>query len=900
MKAIFMMRACCCFAVLIVLVLAVPRSASAQIEVEAYSGEPFGVGVISVRMRSIRGTVWSHDDGWSLQERTGRSFYPAVVGGPLRDLLRQFVGRPFGRAQVYFLFQGDEPLDLTLHTPGAQRARVRPVADERRHQRLLRMWWQNYTKAAKRRLDRDQYPPMLDAYLTSMLAHRLRLSPPKSTDDADPFEQTLAMLMGSESTTNRVLADAFSQPSARGKATLPLPPNPPARAAIPGPPTKEVAIEAIANHVPAECFYVRFGNYSNFLWVQALLNDWGGDLRSMIAARAVNVDQSARIERQLVLKQTKLSKIFGPTVIADVAMIGSDMFFREGASFGILFQTRSSAVLGADLRKQRAAALKNVAGCTETKHKIAGHDVSLLLTPDGSVRSFYAVDGDYHFVTTSRTLVQRFYEAGSGKRPLSGTSSFRLARAEMPSRRGDAVFAYLSPEFFNNLMTPHYRIEMQRRVRSVVDMQMLTMARLAAKAEGRSHKSIADLVQGGFLPDGFGIRPDGSRLIEQDGRLGDSRRGGRGSFVAVPDMKISGITAAELDSQRQLAAAIRADWQAFDPLLLRIQRKPADKDNRERLVIDARVPKITSKPLAKFTAMLGRPTTRRLKPIGGDVISAQIVLNGKGTLRDVGEHHLFAGLQDVAPLVNLRGGPLLMLTQLNRALHGYVGAWPQPGYLRLLEIPRQAARGTDRDGNVPARFGTWQHLAGRFTLFSFQRELLPYVSRQLEFEEAPRAAQAWLRIGDLSQAKLAASVNKLGHMKARKVSAGNLQLLQALSDQFHVPPPQALGVAQQLVDARLVCPLGGDYKPITLAGGLETWQSTAWSRAGGLFSGEIPADYQMELLRWFRGMDANLIANERTAALHVEIVMQRPAKKDEGGSLFNPFSIFGSGKKARK
>ncbi|MCH8921886.1 MAG: hypothetical protein IIA67_01920 [Planctomycetes bacterium] len=420
-------------------------------------------------------------------------------------------------------------------------------------------------------------------------------------------------------------------------------------------------------------------------------------------------------------------------------------------------------------------------------------------------------------------------------------------------------------------------------------------------------------------PRGLAVSPDGRTIYVAVFESGNATTlvGGADRRYLIPNI-VGGMSHGELTTESEYTGGPyggtnpppnvggptkrkpTTDWQAFDPLMLRIERKPADKDNKERLVIDARVPKITSKPLAKFTAMLGRPTTRRLKPIGGDVVATQIVLNGKGTLRDVGEHHLFARLQDVAPLVNLRGGPLLMLTQLKDALVGYVGAWPQPGYLRLLEIPREVARGADRDGNVPARFGSWQHLAGRFTLFSFQRGLLPYVSRQLEFEEAPRAAQAWARIGDLSEAKLAASVNKLGHTKARKVSAGNLQLLQALSEQFHVPPAQALRVAQRLVDARLVCPLGGDYKPITLAGGLETWQSTAWSRADGLTSGEVPADYQMELLRWFRGMEADLIANDRTVALHVEIIMQRPAKKDAGGSVFNPFSIFGSGKKAKK
>jgi len=39
-------------------------------------------------------------------------------------------------------------------------------------------------------------------------------------------------------------------------------------------------------HVPEECFYVRFGRFSNYLWLNHLLDDYGGDLAQMITLRA--------------------------------------------------------------------------------------------------------------------------------------------------------------------------------------------------------------------------------------------------------------------------------------------------------------------------------------------------------------------------------------------------------------------------------------------------------------------------------------------------------------------------------------------------------------------------------------------------------------------------------------
>ena len=111
------------------------------------------------------------------------------------------------------------------------------------------------------------------------------------------------------------------------------------------------------SHVPAECLYVRFGSFTNYQWFRHRLDNWGGDLRNLISARGLNYNMNARLERQLSLHETPLSALLGPTVIADVALIGDDTFFREGAAIGMLFQARNNFALDSDFRRQRTETL---------------------------------------------------------------------------------------------------------------------------------------------------------------------------------------------------------------------------------------------------------------------------------------------------------------------------------------------------------------------------------------------------------------------------------------------------------------------------------------------------------------------------------------------------------------
>ena len=393
-------------------------------------------------------------------------------------------------------------------------------SDPQLHQQLLGQWWKQYNAAIRGPNRADDYPHLVDAYLTAMLANRLSLQPepwPRGllAEKLPAMDQTLGLILGTESARVAIERDTMlhTPEQQAGEPLQPLPrpvaieavawpapsdmkngtgtsPPKPAGGATAGPLGAsplfhgEVQIEPLAMHVPEEWFYVRFAGFPNYQWFRTTLDTWSGDLRNLISLRGVDYGLNARTQRQLSLRESALSQLLGPTVIADMALVGDDTFLREGAAIGTLFQARSNLLLANDISNNRAQTLAENPDAKETHLTIAGHDVSFLSTPDNRVRSFYAVDGDFHLVTTSRKMVERFYEAGAGKRPLGNAADFRHARSIRKPTDNDAIFAYLSQAFFQQLASPHYQIEMTRR--SALGHRYRIGANGAAGGKGRT------------------------------------------------------------------------------------------------------------------------------------------------------------------------------------------------------------------------------------------------------------------------------------------------------------------------------------------------------------------------------------------------------------------------------
>jgi hypothetical protein len=785
--------------------------------------------------------------------------------------LQGFLDRP-PRATIFFLFRGNEPLQLVFQARAALPATVVPHQDPAAHRALLGAWWKEYTAPRTLLETRPDYPPLIENYLKSNLARRLNLPLP-ARDQTDPLKdmlkKELGLLLGDES-----LMLAMEQDRVLGLTNLGLPADQPLPEPI-NPPSLEapeaaekVAIEPIAMRVPAECFYVRFGNFGNFLWMQDTLATWGGDMQNLFQSRGLDYGMSQRIEKQLVMKTGPLARLLGSTVIADVALIGTDTFFREGAAYGMLFQARNSLGLVADIGGQRSERLK-AGGVSEQKLKITGHDVSYLSSPDGSVRSYYASDGDYHFVTTSKALVERFFQAGGGADSLGAAKDFRHARTLMPLERNDTVWVYLSDAFFRNLTSPRYRLEMIRRLQAQSDIELVQLAVLDAACEGTPGGTIERLVAGAMLPPDFGPRPDGSVAVLEGGIVRDSLRGHRGSLVPVPDVQVTSATRAEVAEYQRFAAHYFENWGRMDPTIIGLKRI-ALEGNREQVFIDAQLSPFAAKHFEFFNNWAGPPDKVQVARIEGDIAHLDLSLK---------DQHIFAGLRDVGLPPALSPERLLPIGRLRDLAIGYLGTTGELGLLGFLDRPLLVRDPRD-SRQIP--LGMFRQQAGPFTVFSLQSDVLTTIMPQLHFDsEAPRLAQARLWIGDVAQARITPFVNNWGYNRTRETTLGNLRLMHALDEQLHVPPRDCKEAAEFVLEAKLISPLGGQYVYQESPGGTGYWTVAALDGGGPrtLLGPAAPQGYAAPPLNWFRGLQADAMMNEKTLSAHAEVLMQLPGKK---------------------
>lgn len=866
---------------------------------EALLGQPFGVGSVTVAVPPGDATSLQAAAGFSIEERDGRTLYPVFASGAVRRFLGEILGvEPAPSSEVVtalFLFTGDEPLELTIGTPTTQQVRLTPLRPRnvRAYDRLLLRWWREFHARTRQQAEGGDFPPLVGTYLTSMLARRLqlespllsRLEDPPSSDTLQPWQ----LLGGAE----RLRAEEFQRSNRGGfgaleAASLPLP----APIAWSGPGELAVApdveIEPLAMRVPEECFYIRFGTFQNYLWLEHLQKDYGGDIRRMVAWHGYDPQLSQKTQRQLVLESNLLAEVLGPAIVADVALIGRDAFVREGPAVGMLFQARSP-LFGSDLLRKRAAVLsaERDAGAREETIQIGQHPVSLLSTPDNRIRSYYVAHGDFHLITTSRAIVERFLEVSSGPDhgALGENIEFRHARSLLPTSRQDTIFMYFGAPFLQGLLSPQYQVELARRLRAATELETLQLARWAAEREGHADDSVESLIRAGFLPGGFGNRPDGSQPMIAGSSVMDSLRGTRGCFTPIPDVPIEAVTPGEAERLGAQAAAFGGVWNRWDPLMVGLKRFALDGASNERITVDAHISPLVQEKYGWLTSLLGAPTRMRIKPVPGNVIAAEAVLQGGQFAPDVLPHHLFLGVQD-GPV---HEGPpprgWLGTLALVHTVPGYLGAWPGPGLLdRLPWLPGLRGGPPDADGYSQLPLGLWRRQWGDFHVLAFDPNLLAQVTPLLATEESQDEAQVRIEVSDLSETNLRGWVNTMAYARATQASLENARLLNTLSQQFAVPRPEALSAGEQLLDARLVCPLGGEYR---FDEQTQRWFSTAWPDED---SGDAPAEYRAPLLEWFRGLAARAIVDEDRAVIHAELDLQRkPSESPAALPLFNLF-----------
>ncbi len=861
-----------CFG-LVLLAWAIAPVTLAEIRIEAYVGQPLGVGRVTVDLPpDLAGAVVA-DDRFTIGDADGRLLYPATERRRIRKVLGNLLGVQLPRKLTYyFLIEGDQPLTVDIYIPNRVQVTVTPQNNPRRYNDFLNKWWNAYVQMYERVHREAEYPIGVQTYLTAMWAGRLGNDMPRLKGflirERQQGGTVTGKIVADEAYRASVLRDLMLGELDDTVADQPLPDFgvPVAGAAAPA---SEVEVEPIATHVPDECFYVRFGTFRHYLWFRDFLGRWKGDLGNMLVLRSIRRSTTDQISGTLGLTESKLSAILGPQVIDDVAIIGMDPYFRDGASVGVLFEAKNSFLLSTSLSQQQSATARQVPGAKLEKLEIDGHKVNYLSSPDGRLRSYYTSDGQYHLIATSRIMIERFFQAGAGEGSLAAAPDFLAARQAFPVARDDIAFVHLSQAFLANLTGAPYRIELDRRLRSLETYNAMKLARLAAQQEGLPGDTEAELVAGSFLPEGFTNRADGAEWQSDDEGNGyETERGYPGRFVPIADHLPTSCSPTERRRYEQFVTEVQSEAGSLVPLTATLHRDELAK-GLDRITVDVQLQRYSATNLASWAKKLGPPSPVRLAPISGDVVSAELVLDG--ALGGGVPFHVFGGIRDGhVPLV-IRDGNLQAATAIFDAVQGYVGAWPKPQFLqRLLGRPRGPY---DADGycRTAGLFDLWIRRADDFMLFSFKRQVLVEVGSQLAMVQAQRPAQAWFTLQDLVGTQYEQVATALAYARSRATSASGSRFMNSLIEQLHVKKSDARQIADELAGGEFVCPLGGDYLLLEVPGGIQAWTSTAAAPNNQFLLTEIPDDYKFPMLEWFRGLTADLSRGNDTLNLSLVV-----------------------------
>lgn len=928
------------------------RAVAPDLRYEALPGEPFGVATLQIPLPS---PVAADALRISIHEKDNRLFYPVFSGqavelelkevprsnrrvgqGRLVQRLRESIKemrdfRVDPRAvTIRFLFRGTEPLHVQVagsiqQTIEIKLASLDAVTRRGRHEEAKTLWWEDFVNNGQTTLANGSLQPSATVYLCDMLQRRLELQPSlgeamAAANNAAPSNRfledfdsrlidALKLVGGMQDERVKMMQEMLSATRdtsaqfAPPPFSLDLSENELGSSDVPPPAS---TVEPLANFVPPEWLYIRFGSFANYLWFQSMADRHGGDIAQMITLRGVLFNSSARIEQLLNTKMTAIAKLFGDSVIEDMAIVGRDLYIQEGPSIGVLFRARNRLLLLSSFQSERNAEQKRLAsvGAKLDKLKIRGREVSYLHTPDMRLRSFMVAEGSQVLVTSSRTMVERFLEIADGAAPMSATTSFRSARDLLPAENQYSVFAYFSPQFLRGLLSPLYQIELRRRVQAQAALDMVEMADWVAKNEGINASSVDELIQARLLPVDFMDRPDGAMVILENGQWRDTLRGFRGSMLPIADIELAKITRSEQQRYQSTLDYFQSEWQQLDPIVFGLRRF-ANKEvpNREQLILEAYVAPFQSEKYGWVSQVLGPPSPDSIVLPPDDIANIQLYLRGApGT--GTPNHQFFIGIKDMMPPDPAETKGLLKAFFALQSMPAYVGAWPAPGLLDILFPQTRNLR--DATGFTRMFLGVWRWQGDGFSLLSFDRSIIENAAAIVRPEQVDDYAQVRFSVNDLAGSQLEPWLNRFWYRRGLAASLANAEHLNFIEQQFHLEPTAVRPAIEEMIGAKLQCPIGGEL----LWEGDErrgVWVSSVWPTENlNPVTATLAAGYRAPWIDWCRGGRVHLSQLPNSLAVLGIIDLEQLPEKEAAApagevpaesSFFSlPMKMFSGGK----
>jgi len=322
-------------------------------------------------------------------------------------------------------------------------------------------------------------------------------------------------------------------------------------------------LDPLAAVIPADQHAIFFPSFGAFTALADEAERQGGPLLMYAEPRSEDAMTKERYQKQLCLPLTAVGRVLGPTLIASVALTGSDPYLRVGTDVAVVFEAKDVKALHAAVAAQVMMNRGTDGRAKVGEGNVAGVAYTSAVSSDRAVSSYVAAVGNAVVVTNSLKQLERLVAAHKGTVPaLASLDEYAFFRDRY--KRGDADetgFLILTDATIRRWCSPRWRIADSRRTRAAAVMMELQATHFNDLVGGR--------IRDGVVQSEFSAPDAGEMFVGREG-VTSAAYNGLDFMTPIVEVDMAKVTKAEADAYNQWRDTYQQNWSRFfDPIAVR-------------------------------------------------------------------------------------------------------------------------------------------------------------------------------------------------------------------------------------------------------------------------------------------------------------------------------------------
>ncbi|NND97099.1 MAG: hypothetical protein HKN47_07210 [Pirellulaceae bacterium] len=310
-------------------------------------------------------------------------------------------------------------------------------------------------------------------------------------------------------------------------------------------------------------------------------------------------------QTQLGLPLNALTRQVGDVMIGEVAVTGSDPYFRTGTDIAVLMRTEQPALLYQAITAQVAAQAVHHQNVSHVDHKVDGHVFTQWSNPTRHLSSFVAVEGNAVIVSNSlHQMMQVLKCADEEVKTMHELDEYKFFRQRYPrGSENAAALVVVTDAAIRRWCGPQWRISASRRTRARATIAEATMQ--------HADELLEKTIQSDTVFHSDSQMPNAGTLTLTPSGVYSPQYGTLDFQTPIAEMKLWKATTQEVALYTTWRNRYERRWRrVFDPIAVEIKLQ----DNQ--LAADLTViPLVVQSEYQRYMQIVGQA---RLKPTAGD------------------------------------------------------------------------------------------------------------------------------------------------------------------------------------------------------------------------------------------------------------------------------------------